>query len=229
LSWVADREVTVAVVPLKFTTDFELNPTPLIVTDVPAAPLVGLKPVIDSVTVKLLVLVPVPAAVVTEILLDPAPSGTTAFSSLVDTNDTVGDVLEPNLTFAPGTKFVPLIVTVLPVIADVGANDATVGGPYAYRLCFDVALVAPPVVTVTFTTPDASAGATAVNCVEETNVGGVAVVDPNLTVELEVKLVPLIVTVLPPVAGPEFGETEAITGRSGQLITTSGSAPDEAV
>jgi hypothetical protein len=130
LSRVEDREVTVAVVALNFTTELELNPTPLTVIDVPTAPLVGLKPVIDSVTVKLVVLVAMPAAVVTEILPVAAPLGTTAFSWVLDTNDTFGEVVEPNLTFAPGTKFPPLIVTVLPVIPDVGVNDDdTFGGP----------------------------------------------------------------------------------------------------
>jgi hypothetical protein len=129
LSWVVDREVTVALVPSNFTTELELNPTPLIVTDVPAAALVGLRPVIDSATVKLVLLVAVPAAVVTEILPVTAPLVTTAFSSVADTNDTFGEVFEPNLTFAPGTKFFPLIVTVVPVTPDVGVNDDTVGGP----------------------------------------------------------------------------------------------------
>ena len=129
LSCVEDREVTVAVVPLNFTTDFELNPTPLIVTDVPTGPLVGLRPVIDSVTVRLVLLVAVPAAVVTEISPVTAPLGTTAFSSVLDTNDTFGEPFEPNLTFAPGTKLFPMIVTVLPVIPAVGVNDDTVGGP----------------------------------------------------------------------------------------------------
>jgi hypothetical protein len=48
MSFVGDREVTLALVPLKFTTELELNPTPLIVTDVPTAALVGLRPVIGS-------------------------------------------------------------------------------------------------------------------------------------------------------------------------------------
>ncbi|HEY3943690.1 MAG TPA: hypothetical protein VGL78_00560 [Solirubrobacteraceae bacterium] len=129
LSCVEDREVTVALVPLNFTTELELKPTPLIVTDVPTAALVGVRPVIDSVGVKLVLLVAVPAAVVTEILPATAPLGTTAFSSVLDTNDTFGDVFELNLTFAPGTKFLPVIVTELPVIPDVGVNDDTVGGP----------------------------------------------------------------------------------------------------
>ncbi|HEY3943691.1 MAG TPA: hypothetical protein VGL78_00565 [Solirubrobacteraceae bacterium] len=40
----------------------------------------------------------------------------------------------------------------------------------------------------------------------EANVTDFAAVDPNLTVEAEVKLAPVIVTVLPPVVGPAFGD-----------------------
>jgi hypothetical protein len=56
------------------------------------------------------------------------------------------------------------------------------------------------------------AGTTALNCVEESNVTGFAAVDPNLTVEVELKLAPLIVTVLPPVVEPAFGDTPVIDG-----------------
>ena len=48
-SLVAPSELMLAGVPLNFTTELELNPTPVIVTGVPAGPLLGLKPVIDSV------------------------------------------------------------------------------------------------------------------------------------------------------------------------------------
>lgn len=48
-SLVAPSELMVACVPLNFTTELELNPIPVIVTAVPTGPLLGLKPVIDSV------------------------------------------------------------------------------------------------------------------------------------------------------------------------------------
>jgi hypothetical protein len=78
-------------------------------------------------------------------------------------------------------------------------------------------LVAPLFVTVTFTTPEASAGATAVNCVAETNVTDVAAVEPNWTVELDVKLLPLIATALPPLSGPASGD---------RLVTAGGATID---
>jgi hypothetical protein len=131
-SWVDETWVTLeAAVPLNFTVELLLKPIPVIVTTVPAGPLFGLKPVIDIVTVKLDALVPVPAGVVTEILPLTAPFGTVALIWVPDTNVTVVEAVDPNLTFAPGTKLVPLIVTVLPVIPAVGVNELTVGAPYA--------------------------------------------------------------------------------------------------
>ena len=64
----------------------------------------------------------------------------------------------------------------------------------------------------TSTVPAACAGASAVSCVEEVKVTDVAGVVPKLTVVAAVKLVPVIVTVLPPLVGPAFGATAVIVG-----------------
>lgn len=125
-TWFTDE----AVAPLNFTTDVPLKPTPLIVTTVPTGPLPGLKLTIERVGVKLVELVPVPAAVVTEIFPGIAPLGTVAVSCAVETKVYLAPSV-PNFTLAPGTKFVPLIVTVLPVIPDAGENEDTVGTPVA--------------------------------------------------------------------------------------------------
>ena len=93
-SWVAETWTTVdATVPLNFTVELLLKPTPFIVTTVQVGPLPGPKPVIDSVIVKFVALVPVPAGVVTEILPITAPFGTTALIWVPDTNVTVGEAL----------------------------------------------------------------------------------------------------------------------------------------
>jgi hypothetical protein len=79
LSWVDETNVVlVAVAPLNLATEEVLKPTPLIVTVVPAAALVGLKPVTERVAMKLAALVAVPEGVVTEILPLVAPLGTVA-------------------------------------------------------------------------------------------------------------------------------------------------------
>ena len=67
-------------------------------------------------------------------------------------------------------------------------------------------------VTVTCTVPADSAGDTAVKEVEDVCVTLVAAVDPNFTVAEEVKFLPVMVTDVPPAAGPEVGLMEVIVG-----------------
>ena len=122
------RVTAAALVPLNLTVELLLNPIPVIVTTVPAAPCVGLKLLIDRVGVNFVALVPVPAGVVTAIGACTAPSGTTALSCVPDPNVTDGDASAPNFTLAPGAKCVPLIVTDRPVFPDDGENEVTVGG-----------------------------------------------------------------------------------------------------
>lgn len=130
LSSLEDTSVApAAAVPLKLAVELELNPTPVMATTVPAGPQLGPNPVIDSATAKFLLLAPVPAASVTDSLPVTAPLGTTAFNSVVDTNVTDDDAVAPNSTFAPGTKLVPVSVTLVPVIPDAGANKLAVGDP----------------------------------------------------------------------------------------------------
>jgi hypothetical protein len=75
---VADVTVKLAVVPLNFTAVVPVKFRPLIVTTVPAGPLVGVKLEIVGATVKLLALVAVPPAVVTLRVPVVAPAGTVA-------------------------------------------------------------------------------------------------------------------------------------------------------
>jgi hypothetical protein len=128
-SFVDEIKVTVeAITPLNLTAELEVKPTPVIVTNAPGAPLVGLNAVIDSVGVKLEVLVPVPPAVVTPMWAGTAPLGTMAVIEVPDV--TVGVAARvPNFTVAPGTNPVPVIVTELPVIPFAGANELMTGAP----------------------------------------------------------------------------------------------------
>jgi hypothetical protein len=75
-----------------------------------------------------------------------------------------------------------------------------------------VALVPPGVVTVTLTAPALSAGAVAVMLVPPVTVKLVAFVPPNLTAVAPVKLVPVIVTDVPPESGPDVGLTLVTVG-----------------
>ncbi|MHC2619285.1 hypothetical protein ACVIW2_001317 [Bradyrhizobium huanghuaihaiense] len=75
----------------------------------------------------------------------------------------------------------------------------------------EVAEVPPAVVTLTSTVP-LPAGEVAVIWVAELTVKPVAAVAPNVTAVAPVKLVPVMVTVVPPPAGPVVGEIEVTVG-----------------
>ena len=66
--------------------------------------------------------------------------------------------------------------------------------------------------TVTLTVPGDSAGEMAVIEVGEFTVTAVAVMLPNITVAEEVKLVPVMVTEVPPAIGPLVGVIEVTVG-----------------
>jgi hypothetical protein len=73
-------------------------------------------------------------------------------------------------------------------------------------------VVPPAVLTLRPSRPAVPAGETAVTCVGDTTVNEVAVIVPNLTDVAAFRLVPLIVTVVPPATGPTFGEIEVMAG-----------------
>ena len=75
-----------------------------------------------------------------------------------------------------------------------------------------MALVPPAVVTFTWTVPALPAGAIAVMLVFEVTVKLEAAVVPKLTAVAPLKLVPLIVTDVPPAVEPELGEIPVIVG-----------------
>jgi hypothetical protein len=83
---------------------------------------------------------------------------------------------------------------------------------YLKRSFLALALVPFGVVTVTFTVPFVPAGESAVNEVAELTFRFEAPAAPNLTAVAPVKFVPVIVTGVPPVAGPVFGESFLTVG-----------------
>ena len=78
-----------------------------------------------------------------------------------------------------------------------------------------VALVPLVVVTVTFTVPGCPAGETAVIEVDDTTVTFVAGTVPKSTVAPVPKLVPVMVTLVPPAVDPTFGLTFVTVGAGG--------------
>src|SRR5690348_13635324 len=156
----------------------------------------------------------VPPAVVTVTSTVPVPAGLVALSTVEDTNVTGLAAVPPNLTVAAAVKPVPVMVTTVPPAAgpDAGDTPVTVGPELQdYLARAEVALVPPAVVTVTSTWP-VPAGLVALSTVEDTNVTGVAAVPPNLTVAAAVKPVPVMVTTVPPAAGPDAGDTPVTVG-----------------
>lgn len=72
----------------------------------------------------------------------------------------------------------------------------------------------PGLATLTVATPAVPAGVVAVICVALTTTTLVAAAAPKVTVAPVVKFVPVIVTGVPPVVGPLFGETALTVGTS---------------
>jgi hypothetical protein len=70
----------------------------------------------------------------------------------------------------------------------------------------------PPAVVTLISTVPVPAGEVAVICVAELTVKPVADVPPNTTAVAPDKLVPVMITVVPPVCGPAVGEIEVTVG-----------------
>ena len=156
----------------------------------------------------------VPPGVLTVTSTVPEPAGEVAVTCVADSALTPLALVEPNLTSLAPVRFVPVIVTVVPPAAGplVGSTFVTVGaGMYVYSSAAEVALVPPGVLTVTCTVPE-PAGEVAVIFVADSASSEVALVEPNSTSLAPVRFVPVIVTVVPPAAGPLVGSTLVTVG-----------------
>lgn len=114
-------EVVVKPVPIKF--------VPVILTDVPTGPKVGANEMIvgAATTVKLAALVAVLMVFVTLILPVVAPVGTVAVIDMFELTVNEVAVVVLNLTAVVPQRFVPVIVTLVPVGPAVGVNEVMVG------------------------------------------------------------------------------------------------------
>jgi len=220
---VADTKVTVdaAVAPNFTVVAPETNPVPVRVTTVPPAtgPLVTFSPVTVGAARYVywfaVALAEVPADVVTVTFTIPAvPAGAVALIDVVETNVTAVPTLAPNFTVvAPETNPVPVRVTTVPPPAGplVGLSAVTVGAVRYVKL---TTLVEVPlgVVTVTVAAPTAPAGEVAVISVAELTTTLDAEFAPNFTPVAPVKFVPVMVTDVPPAAGPLVGLNNVTVG-----------------
>ena len=219
LIFVSESTVKLADVRLNFTEVAPVKFVPLIVTEIPGAPLVGENDVMvgaggDVLTVKSVALVAVPDGVVTEIAPDCAPLGTVAVIFVSEfTVKAVADLFL-NLTSVAPVKLVPLIVTTVPTGPKVGENDVIVGAPVILKF---VELVALPLGVVTLMGPVVAPDGTVAVIFSDEFTVKLAPTPLNVTDVAPSKFVPLIVTAAP--GNPEVGENVVIVGAAVAVTT----------
>ena len=172
---------------------------------------------IVAVTVKSVALVPVPLAFVTVIRPVVAPTGTTAVILVDETTLKLLAAVPSNLTEVVPVKFVPSIVTVVPLGPPVGENDVIVGDPVGVTVKLPVLVAVPPGVVTLIRPVIAPDGTTAVICVGELTVKLVALVFLNFTTVAPVKFVPVMTTDVP--TGPDVGTNDVIVGAAAGPVT----------
>ena len=210
IAWIEVSEVTakLALTPLNVTEVAPVNPVPLIDTAVPTGPLAGAKPLIagGGITVNALLLVAVPAGVVTPICPVVAPAGAVAWIAVSEVTEKLA--LTPlNVTAVAPLKLEPLIDTLVPTGPLAGAKPEMAGGGTTVKALL---LVAVPAGVVTAIGPVAApAGAVAWIAVSEVTVK-LALTPLNVTAVAPLKLVPLIETWVP--AGPLAGAKPEMDG-----------------
>ena len=156
----------------------------------------------------------VPPVVVPVTSTVPRPAGEVAVIEVAEFTVKLVALVAPNLTAVAPVKLVPVTVTEVPPAVGPAVGDIalTVGTPMKVNWsAADVADVPPAVVTVISTVP-VPAGEVAVMEVAELTVKPAAFVAPNFTAVAPVKLVPVIVTLVPPATGPDVGEIEVTVG-----------------
>jgi hypothetical protein len=211
--------------PLKRTAVAPVKFVPLIWTEVPTGPLVGLNDVIVgapvAVTVKFVELVAVPLGVVTEIGPVVAPEGTVAVIRVAFcTAKVVAETPLKRTAVAP-VKFVPLIWTEVPTGPLVGLNDVIVGAPVVVTVKF-VELVAVPSGLVTAIGPVVAPDGTVEVIFCALSIVNVADVPLKVTLVTlgPLKLWPWIVTEVP--TGPLAGENDVIVGAAARAASAPG-------
>ncbi|OEZ89314.1 hypothetical protein JAB6_01280 [Janthinobacterium sp. HH104] len=164
----------------------------------------------------------VPPVVVTRTSTVPLPLGAVAVICVALLTVKPVAAVAPKVTAVAPVKPVPVMVTLVPPAVEpaVGEMLVTVGaGIYVNWLAAPVALVPPLAVTVTFTVPATPAGDVAVMVVALTTVMATPLLAPNFSAVTPVKPVPVMVTAVPPVLGPDAGVTPVMVGGGWALIT----------
>jgi len=124
---VSELTVKFAAVPLKVTAVAPVKFRPVMTTDVPPVPWLGVKLETVGVTENCAVLVAVPPGLVTEIVLVEAPVGTVTVILVSETTVKAADTV-PNLTTVVPVKLVPVRVTTVPTGPLLGVKLVITGG-----------------------------------------------------------------------------------------------------
>jgi hypothetical protein len=130
---------------------------------------------------------------------------------------------------APDTKFEPATVIVVPPVVgpEVGDTEVTVGAGFVYVNPFaSVADWPSGFVTWTLRAPAVPAGVVPRTCVALTNVTPVASTPFTRIVAPDTKLVPVTVIVVPPVVGPDVGDTDVTAGAAFEYVNAFASVAD---
>jgi hypothetical protein len=111
-----------------------------------------------------------------------------------------------------------MVTAVPPVVGPLlGLTLVTVGAATYVNPFVRLPVCVSGLVTTTFTAPAACAGVVAVICVALTTTTFVAPAPPNVTVAPVAKFVPVMVTPVPPAAGPLLGLTLVTVGAGNEL------------
>ncbi len=226
---VAVSLVIVAVTLPNFTAVAPAKLAPLTVTAVPpaAGPELGLIPVTfgAGTTYEYLsadVVAEVPPAAITVTSTVPVPAGLVA-TICVAVSLVIVAVALPNFTAVAPDRFVPAIVTDVPPAAgpELGLIPVTAGAgaTYVNWSTDEVAEVPLAVTTVTSTVP-VPTGLVATTCVAVA-LTIVASLLPKSTTVAPDRLVPLIVTCVPPEVGPDVGLIPVTLGAGGSYVNLS--------
>lgn len=209
---VADTTVKVVDSPFTLTAVAPVKPVPVSVTVLVTHPLEGENEVMEgggAVTVKLVLLVPVPEAEVTEMEPVVAPVGTVAVICVAELTVKVA-VVPANCTDDAPVKLAPVMTTDVPGGPLVGVNPLMVGAGWVVTLKLVELVAIPWPGTRTLIGPSvAPAGTVVVICVSETTVK-VARLPLKRTRFAPVKPVPVTVTLVP--TGPLAGLKPVIVG-----------------
>lgn len=135
------------------------------------------------------------------------PEGATAVILVGETTIKELAATPAKLTDVTLIKLVPVMVTVVPAVADVGVKDVIVGGGIYVKPVFEPW----PVAVTTLTLPDAPLPTVALIEVFDKTVKAVAGTPPKLTAKVPEKLSPVMLTTFPVAAAVGVNE-ETITG-----------------